>query len=146
MTDEHDFGAEFQLTLLTADVETAAAADAAGVQRIGVDLEFRGKAERQTSFDNRISQHTVQDLRRIKDAVRTADLFVRINPLHAGTAEEIDLVLEAGARWVMLPYFRQVSEVEQFIDLLGGRASAAILIETSTALLRIRRILALKRD
>ncbi len=143
MTDEHDFGAEFQLTLLTADVETAAAADAAGVQRIGVDLEFRGKAERQTSFDNRISQHTVQDLRRIKDAVRTADLFVRINPLHAGTAEEIDLVLEAGARWVMLPYFRQVSEVEQFIDLLGGRASAAILIETSTALLRIRRILAL---
>jgi len=142
VNDRHDFGADFQLTLLTADAETAADADAAGVQRIGVDLELRGKADRQPASENRISGHTVQDLRRIRDAVRTAELFVRINPLHAGTAEEIDLVLEAGAHWVMLPFFRQASEVEQFIRLLRGRGRAAILIETSTALLRIRQILA----
>jgi HpcH/HpaI aldolase/citrate lyase family len=140
----HDFGADFHLTLLTADPDTAAEADAAGVQRIGVDLELRGKAERQTSLENRISRHTVQDLQLIGDTVQSAELFVRINPLHAGTAEDIDLVLNAGARWVMLPFFREVSDVEQFVRLLGGRARAAILIETSAALLRIRRILAVR--
>ena len=42
--------APFRLTLWTADAALAARADAAGVDRIGVDLDRLGKAERQAGW------------------------------------------------------------------------------------------------
>ena len=39
------FGEEFRLTLITNDVQLAATADQAGVNRVGIDLEYLGKSE-----------------------------------------------------------------------------------------------------
>jgi HpcH/HpaI aldolase/citrate lyase family len=135
------FGDDFRLTLLTDDPAVAAIADSGGVDRIGIDLECLGKAERQSGFDTRLSNHRVEDLPAIAGSLARAELFVRINPINAETAEEVEAVLGAGAQVVMLPYFRTAEEVETFVRLIDGRASTMILLETASAVVRIREIL-----
>ncbi|SUU91513.1 HpcH/HpaI aldolase/citrate lyase family protein [Aminobacter aminovorans] len=67
---------------------------------------------------------------------------MRVNPVNAGTTAEIETVLGHGAQVLMLPYFRTAGEVETFVRLVDGRAAVMILVETASALVRIREILA----
>lgn len=136
------FGDRFRLTLVTGDPVLAAAAEAAGVDRAGPDLERLGKAERQARLGGRLSDHCIDDLKAVAAALSRAKAFVRINPLHDGSKGEIEAVLEAGAQEVMLPYFRTPAEVEAFVRLLDGRARAIALIETAEALTRAAEVLA----
>jgi hypothetical protein len=136
------FGDEFRFTLVTADPLLAARADRPGVNRIGVDLERLGKAERQPGEGTRLSCHQAGDLGPIVQAVRQASPFARLNPIHSDSRREIDAVLRQGARVLMLPFFRCAGEVEQFVRLVAGRSHTMILVETSAALVRIRDILA----
>ena len=136
------FGDAFRLTLLTDDIGLAQHADRAGVERIGVDLERIGKADRQAGLDTRLSRHTVEDLARIAAATRQARAFARVNPIHPDSAAEVEAVLAAGAGVVMLPFFRTVAEVERFVRMVDGRAHVMLLVETGAALVRLRDILA----
>lgn len=117
-------------------------ADRAGVDRVMVDLEIIGKAERQGHLDTVISRHSLDDVRVVREMLRDAALLVRVNPINTESAEEIDSVLALGADIVMLPMFRTVSEVETFIGLLRGRARACLLMETAQSLARAEQILA----
>jgi hypothetical protein len=136
------FGDRFRLTLTTDDAELASAADRSGVDHIGVDLEILGKAERQKGRAARLSGHDLDDLARISKAVARASLFVRINPINANTAAEIDAALGLGAEILMLPFFHSAEEVRTFVDAVRGRAQTAVLLETACAVVRIRAILA----
>jgi hypothetical protein len=136
------FGDAFRLTLLTADPAWAAAAEAAGVQRIGVDLERLGKAERQAGYNTRLSEHRWDDLSAVARTLRRANAFARLNPLHDGSATEVETALACGARVLMLPFFKTAIEVERFVGLVRGRAEVMALVETAPALLRIREIIA----
>ena len=136
------FGADFRLTLLTDDPALAAEADAAGVDRIGADLEHMGKAARQAGADVRLSSHTVEDLGAVAGVVKRASAFVRINPLHPGSPQEIETVLAVGAQAVMLPYFEGPQDAERFVRLLDGRARALLLVETPAAVAQAREIFA----
>lgn len=135
------FGEEFRLTLITNDARLAADADRAGVNRIGIDLEYLGKAERQAGRQTRLSNHDWDDLSRISQSVHQADLFVRINPIHAGTEAEIETALELGVKVLMLPSFRTAGEVATFVGAVRGRARVSILVELAPAAVRIREIL-----
>jgi hypothetical protein len=135
------FGDTFCLTLITNDAGLTANADRAGVNRIGIDLEYLGKAERQPNPDTRLSRHDWDDLSRISGCVQQADLFVRINPIHAGTEVEIETALELGAKVLMLPSFRTAGETATFVRAVRGRARASILVEMAPAVVRIREIL-----
>jgi hypothetical protein len=137
------FGDRFCLTLITNDAELASAADRSGVDRIGVDLEVLGKAERQKGRGTRLSGHDLDDLARISKAVARASLFVRLNPINANTAAEIDDALGLDAEILMLPFFRTPGEVRTFVGTVRGRARTVILLETASAVLRIRAILAI---
>jgi hypothetical protein len=139
-----DFGGVFRLTLLTADPAWAAAAEAAGVQRIGVDLERLGKAERQAGHDTRLSQDRWEDLSAVAATLRHAHAFARLNPMHDGSAAEVETALSCGARVLMLPFFRAADEVERFVALVRGRAEVMALVETAPALMRIREIIAVR--
>src|SRR5688572_4273904 len=97
------FGDTFTLTLLTDDPVLAVEADRAGVQRIGVDLETLGKAAHQRGHDTRLSSHTWNDLAVLGAVVHRAKLFVRINPIHHGTEQEVELALALRADVLMLP-------------------------------------------
>jgi 2-keto-3-deoxy-L-rhamnonate aldolase RhmA len=126
--------AGFQFTLMTDDAELAGAADAAGVDRVGLDLERLGKHERQGAYPHlRISDHRVEQLRPLRARLRRAQAFARVNPLNPGSAGEIERALDAGAEVMMLPYFHDAAEVEAFVRLVRGRAFVSLLLETAAA-------------
>src|SRR6186713_1663946 len=110
----------FVLTLWTNDLDLARRADAAGVQRIGVDLERLGKAERQRGRGTWISPHTIDDLAVLKPALSRARLFARVNPLHADSGEEVAAVLAAGVEVLMLPMVASAHEAAAFTALVDG--------------------------
>ena len=131
------------LTCLTDDPALAAMAAAAGVERIGPDLEQIGKAERQPNLGTRLSWHSTGCLPALAGVVKSAALFARINPIHPGSEAEIETVLAHGTSVVMLPYFHTLGEVERFVALVGGRARTVALVETAAAAFLIDRIAAL---
>jgi len=135
--------AEFTLTAITNDAATMRAADAAGVNRIGIDIERLGKPERQRLMINsRVSDHELSDLAIVAANVRRAEVFVRLNPMHGELRGEIERALALGAQALMLPYFSTEREVQAFVEMVAGRASAIPLIETATAAARVREIVA----
>lgn len=130
----------FELCLITADPVLSAQAERAGVERVFVDLETLGKAERQRGQGLFLSNATLGDLASVRAAFRRPGVLVRVNPLHAGTAAELDAVLERGADIVMLPMARNVADVADFIALMQGRARVSLLLETKDALAAIEQI------
>ena len=139
-----------KLMYITNKLEVARIAQAAGVDRIFVDMEFIGKAQRQGGMDTVQNHHTPEDVRNISGCISSAQLLVRVNPIHGRTdgymssEEEINEALNNGAQILMLPYFKTVSEVEKFIELVNGRAKVMPLLETPQAVACIDEILRLE--
>ena len=125
-----------KLMYITNKPEIAQIAESSGVDRIFVDMEYIGKAERQGGLDSVQNHHTVEDVRTIKQAVESAEVLVRVNPIHEATDEytsskqEIDDVIQAGADIIMLPYITGVEQVKKFLSIVGGRVKTMLLIET----------------
>lgn len=131
-----------KLMYITNQSAYAIAATSAGVDRIFVDLEYMGKEQRQGGMDTVKSYHTVQDVRTVRAVLKApAQLLVRVNPLHAGSAAEIDAVIEAGADIVMLPMWTDADQVREFVALVGGRARTMPLLETAQAADALDRVL-----
>jgi hypothetical protein len=126
--------ARLQFTLWTDDVDLAGAASAAGVTRIGPDLEWRGKHERQPLPGNLISGHAPASLERLRPIIGPARLHVRVNPPHPHLADEIESYLERGVTSVMLPMIRTPTEVRDIVRLVRGRAEIIVMVETAEAL------------
>lgn len=133
---------DFILTALTADPELASRCDESGVDRIGVDIERLGKAERQPGAGHRISDHELNQLATLRPRVTRATLFARLNPLHKESPAETDQAIAGGAGVLMLPYFKTAGEVESFVRQVDGRATVALLLESITAVSRLHEILA----
>lgn len=129
------------LTLWTADPALAADADAAGVDRVGLDLERIGKGDRQPATDFWHSDHDESQLPAVAGALRHAQLFVRCNPLHPGWSAEIERLLAAQAEVIMLPAFRSADDVRQALEVIAGRALLVPLLELPQALGEVERIL-----
>ena len=122
-------------------------AEQAGVDWIFLDMEFIGKDARQGGLDTVQNHHTVKDVATIKAAVKTAKVLVRVNPIHEAlpdypsSKDEIDATIKAGADIVMLPFFKTVEEVKQFINYVDGRAKTLLLMETVEAANHVDEIL-----
>lgn len=136
-----------KLMYITNRPEIAQIAESAGVDRIFVDMEYIGKSDRQGGMDTVQSHHTVEDVATIRNAITTADLLVRINPIHdeseeyCSSIEEINDVVESGANIIMLPYFKTADEVRKFVKLVDGRVKTMALVETVEAVEQIDEIL-----
>lgn len=128
-----------KLMYITNRPEIAQIAETAGLDRIFVDLEYIGKSDRQGGMDTVQSHHTLDDVKKISDTITTAELLVRVNPIHDATdeyissEEEIDISIENGADIIMLPFFKTVDEVKRFIAAVNGRAKTMLLFETPEA-------------
>lgn len=135
------------LMYITNNPVTAKIAQEAGVDRVWVDMEYIGKEERQGGLDTVKSHHTIEDIKKIRPILTSAELLVRVNPLHEATKdycsskEEIDATIYAGADVVMLPMFRSAADVERFVKYVDGRAKVQLLLETSEAVNNIDEIL-----
>ena len=121
------------LSLITDDVALAGEAERAGIDRIVIDLEREGKAERQAGRSLFQSTHRLDSVHHVKAALQRADLMVRINPLSERTPDEIDAVLAGGTDVVMLPYFFTPADVRSFVAMVDGRCKVSLLVETKSA-------------
>lgn len=132
---------------ITKDPAVAVIAKRAGVDWIFLDMEFIGKDARQGGLDTVQNHHTVKDVETIKAAVKKAKVLVRVNPIHEAfpnypsSKDEIDATIKAGADIVMLPFFKTVEEVKQFISYVDGRAKTLLLMETVEAANLVNEIL-----
>ena len=131
------------LTLWTDDPILARAAEQAGIQRVGPDLETLGKLERQRGYGTWISTHHRERLPEIRCALSNARLFARTNPLHPGSAREVEDLLALGVEVLMLPMFQDPEEVARFCQLVAGRATTVPLLETKSAALAINELVAI---
>ncbi len=136
MTELPGFGDEMVFTLFTNSASDAAKADEARVDRIGLDLESLKKSDRQDPKKHWISDHRVSEIHSIARAISNAELFARTNSPHPLLRQEVDALVNAGCRVLMLPYFRELEEVDAFVKMVAGRARVVLLVETAAAMVR----------
>ena len=123
-----------ELIHITNDPAMAQRCDALGGFRLLVDLEHRGKAERQAGRDTHLSTHQPSDVGLVRAALTRSRLMVRLNPWYDGSVAEIEQALAQGADLLMLPMFERAQELRLFCDAVGGRAGVVALLETMGAL------------
>ena len=128
-----------KLMYITNKPWVAKIAEASGVDWIFLDMEFIGKDARQGGLDTVQNHHTVKDIENIKAAVKTAKVLARVNPIHdalpnyPSSKDEIEASIKAGADILMLPFFKTIQEVKQFVRYVNGRAKTCLLMETVEA-------------
>ncbi len=122
------------LLQITNDPDFARRCDALDGMRLFLDLERMGKQERQAGRNTFISAHQIDDVARIRAVVQRTPLMVRVNPLHDGTADEVDAVLARGADLLMLPMFTGAADLGAFAAIVAGRVPVVPLLETAQAL------------
>lgn len=121
------------LMYIVNDTSIAQIAQESGVGMIFIDLETRGKAERQKGKDTVQSNHSPNDITKLRPFIKKAKILVRVNSMYEGSKREIDKVIENGAEIVMLPYYKTNDEVRRFIEYVGKRAKTCLLLETPEA-------------
>lgn len=139
-----------KLMYITNRPDIAQIAESSGVDRIFVDMEYIGKADRQGGMDSVQNHHTVEDVRTVRQAVQSAEVLVRVNPIHSvssdycSSEQEIDDVIRAGADIIMLPFITDVSQVRDFLRMVDGRVKTMPLIETPQSVEQMDEILSLE--
>ena len=69
----------------------------------------------------------------VRAALTRSQLFARVNPLHRGSRDEVERLLELGVRVLMLPMFETAEAVARFCTIVSGRATVVPLLETRGA-------------
>lgn len=122
-----------KLMYITNRPDVALVAEKYGVDRIWIDLETLGKEERQKGMNTVKSDHSVDDVKRIKPLLTKAEMLVRVNPWNENSVEEINDVVTAGADIIMLPMWKSAAEVTKFLSVVDGRCKTTLLLETKEA-------------
>ena len=79
------------------------------------------------------SNHTVDDIKKIAPILTTSEMLVRVNPWNESSKKEINDVIDAGAQLVMLPMWKSVQDVKNFIITINKRVKTVLLLETKEA-------------
>ncbi len=123
-----------KLMYITNDPAVAKIAADAGVDRIFIDMEVLGKAERQGGMDTVQSHHTPEDIAKVRAVIGDqAEIMARVNPLNPNSQTEIDDAIANGADAIMLPMWRTADDLRQLVSMVDGRAKVMPLLETDTA-------------
>lgn len=128
---------QINFMMITASPEVAGFIEQHGVARIFMDQEVLGKAERQGHLDTHKAAHSLDEITAVAKVLRKAELMVRLNPLNANSADEVDAAIDHGAQRLMMPMFNTRQEVEYFLNLVNGRVPVTFLAETPQALVRL---------
>jgi 2-keto-3-deoxy-L-rhamnonate aldolase RhmA len=119
-----------RLLYITKDPAVGQVAERAGVDWIFMDMEYRGKSDRQANRDTVISAHTLDDVKAMRQTITRSQLMVRVNPWGEWSPEEVEGMVQTGADIVMLPFFTTSAEVSAFVNQVAGRAKTCLLLET----------------
>lgn len=123
-----------KLMYITNDPAVAKIAADAGVDRIFIDMEVLGKADRQSGMDTVQSHHVPEDIAKVRTAIGSGtEIMARVNPLNPNSQTEIDVSIENSADVIMLPMWRTADDLRQLVSMVDGRAKVMPLLETDTA-------------
>lgn len=117
---------------ITNDPFTASVCEKAGVDRVWIDLEYKGKEERQKNKDTVKSFHSISDIARIKKHLKRSQLLVRINPYDDDSKLEINMAIDAGADIIMLPMAKTYADCLKFVNDVNSRVKTVLLLETKS--------------
>lgn len=121
------------LLLFASNPVLAGRAAELGVDGVVLDLEVRGKHDRQADRDTQIAVGTPADVPAIR-AATPLQLVVRINGVGPDTAREVEEVLKGGADEVLVPMVRTTDEIDEVLGAVRGRAHVSCMVETVAAL------------
>lgn len=135
-----------QLIYITNNVSEAKIVDRLDIDWIFIDLEVIGKKGRQIGRNTVLSNHSIADISKIRKNINNTNILVRCNPIGEWSRKEFDDINAKASEidMVMLPYFKNIKEVEIFTELLDtSNIEAALLIETLGAINCLEQILQL---
>lgn len=135
---------DFKLMVITNDIHIAKIIDNADIDWIFIDLEVIGKNLRQGHLDTVISNHTLEDISKLRTVVKKSKIIVRSNPIHSDSEKEINEIIKRGADIIMLPYFTSKLEVEKFLGYVKNRCEVCLLVEHIQAVNDIDKIVSLE--
>jgi hypothetical protein len=124
---------DFEIFLFSKDLQIITEAVENGIHGIIIDMENRGKQNRQAGFDTQIKQNTYEDIEKIKTSTK-AYVITRINGFWEETSSEINQVIGGGTDEIFLPMVRSVKEVESSLRFIDGKCKLSILVETLDAI------------
>ena len=123
-----------KLMYITNDPCVAKIAADAGVDRLFIDMEVLGKAERQGGMNTVQSHHVPQDIAALREAVGpNVEIMARTNPMNPDLPRQIEASIRYGADVIMLPMWRTADDLRRFVDMVEGRALTMPLLETPDA-------------
>ena len=73
------------------------------------------------------SEHTIEDIKKIKPLLSKSEMLVRVNPWNENSVKEIDEVINAGADIIMLPMWKNVKDVKNFLECVNGRTKTTFV-------------------
>lgn len=133
-----------KLMYITNNPQVALIAQKYGVDRVWIDLETLGKEERQKNINSVKSHHAINDIKIIAPLLSDSEMLVRVNPWNDNSKSEISQAIEAGANLIMLPMWKSVKEVSNFINAVNGQVKTVLLLETKEAVECLDDVLKLK--
>jgi len=128
-----NWGNNFDLYLFHRDIDFDLCCIDAGIDGLIIDLETRGKPERQMGFDTEINNHAIEDIYALKSR-SSAKILCRINPLSTETEYELDTVLDSGADEIIVPMIHSLHQAEEIVERTAGRCDITLMVETREAL------------
>lgn len=134
-----------ELFYITNNKIEAKIADNLGVDWVFIDLEKIGKEDRQKNRNTVKSEHKISDIKAIKSVISKSKILVRTNPYGEWTREEIAQIAKEGhVDMIMLPYFKELFEVENFLKTAKEYSlKVALLLETMEGVKNLDKILLL---
>lgn len=105
----------------------------AGISRVVIDWETRGKDERQHGYHLEQNYIAKSDLIRVRKTF-PGKMVCRINPIHDKSDVEITEAIDNGSDMIMLPMFKTIHEVDKFIAIVNKRAETILLFESVEAI------------
>ncbi len=104
----------------------------AGLDGVIIDMETKGKLNRQSLYNTQINEHQPSDLRKVRE-ITSKRVICRINGGIYLDKEEIMEVVDSGANELLIPMVRSISEVEKVLNLTQGKVDVSIMVETNEA-------------
>ena len=133
------------LFYITNNVIEAQIVDKLDIDWIFIDIEKVGKKDRQVGRNTVLSDHSISDVQKIRSVINNTKILLRCNPIGIHSRKEIEEINKInGLDMVMLPFFKNDTEVKIFLELLDtSKVEPALLIETTSAINNLNDILKL---
>jgi 2-keto-3-deoxy-L-rhamnonate aldolase RhmA len=131
----------FNYIAITNQPEKAQIFSNCGIQQIMIDTEKIGKVERQGHKDTIISNHSLNDIKILKELNLDSEIICRVNPFNDNSFKEIDIAIDNGADIIMIPMITVMDNYKSMVDSIGDRVKVLPLIETPYSFFKLSEIL-----